>query len=354
MLRRLPCLCASLWLTACGFSACGAPSSATPSSTTPSSTTPSSTTTASARGAIELAPGTYELHEWGLLRGGPGDVLEVGTLAPAISVEPIAVEKPVLYFHLGGDAPLDLGRASVEAIDGTIREHWPLAAPRVGPGEASRVNWSPITILPERCSFLAPADRASACGALPVDEVCESLSLARTVTDDASCVETATGRSPILFYRSTSRGLTAPIAAHYIDFGDVGVRNDSDQTIPGLMIRFIESSAGLRVIVFSPPAPHQEVVVGHEDQGTEAARQAILTTMTGLGLTVSEAEAFLASWEGELFDEVPVAEEVEEAWERSSLLYFLPPALTDRVSRLDFDPAPIATHRALAIWTGLD
>jgi hypothetical protein len=291
------------------------------------------------------------------MRGGPGDVLEVGTLAPPIEVEPMIVEKPVLYFHLGGDAALDLGRASVEAIDGTIREHWPLAAPRVGPGEEARINWAPLTLLPERCTFMAPADRGSACSALPPGEVCESLSLARTVTDDASCVETASGRSPILFYRSTSRGLTVPITANPVDGGDIGVRNDSDLTIPGLMIRFIEGSAGLRVIVFSPPAPHQNVLVGHDDQGTEAARQAILTTMTGLGLTVSEAEAFLASWEGELFTsrtDERAAEESEEAWERTSLLYFLPEALTDRVSRLDFDPPPSATHRAMAIWTGMD
>jgi len=345
MLRRLPCLSASLWLTACGFSACGAPAAT-------SSTTPIATPTSSPS-ALDLTPGTYELHEWGLLRAGPGDVLEVGTLAPVPAIEPIVVEKPVLYFHLGGDAPIDLGRASVEAIDGTIREHWPLAAARVGPGEEARVNWAPITLLPERCAFMAPADRGSACGSLPPGEVCESLSLARTVTADASCVETATGRSPILFYRSTSRGLTVPIAANHIDFGDIGVRNDSDLEIPGLMIRFIEGSAGLRIVVFSPPAPHQNVLVGHEAQGTEAARQAILTTMTGLGLTVSEAEAFLASWEGELFTSPPVAEEAEEAWERTSLLYFLPEALTERVSRLDFDPPPSATHRALAIWTGM-
>lgn len=349
MLRRLPSLCAPLWLTACGFSACGAP---TASSTTTPTTTP--TTSAAPSSGLDLASGTYELHEWGLLRGGPGDVLEVGTFAPPIDVEPMVVEKPVLYFHLGGDAPLDLGRANVQAVDGVIREHWPLAAPRVGPGEEDRVSWAPLTLLPERCGFMAPADRGSACGSLPLGEVCESLSLARTVTADASCVETASGRSPILFYRSTSRGLTVPIVANYIDFGDIGVRNDSDLEIPGLMIRFIEGSAGLRIVVFAPPAPHQGLLVGHEDQGVEAGRQAILTTMTGLGLTVSEAEAFLASWEGELFSPTPVAEEVVTPWERTSLLYFLPDALTDRVSRLDFEPPPSATHRALAIWTAMD
>ncbi len=350
MLRRLLSLCTPLALTACSFSACGAPASSAPTTTTAVSPAPA------ASSALEIAPGTYTLHEWGLLRAGPNDVLEVGAMAPAVEIDPMPVEKPVLYFHLGGDAPLDLGRASVEAVEGSIREHWPLAAPPVGPAVEDRVNWAPLTLRPERCAFLAPADRNSACSALPMDEVCESLSLARTVTDDASCAETATGRSPILFYRSTSRGLTAPIAASYIDFGDIGVRNDSDHAIPGLMIRFIESSSGLSVVVFTPPAPHESVVVGHEDQGTEAARQAILTTMTGIGLTVSEAEAFLSSWDGELFTPPPVEEEraIEEAWERNSLLYFLPPAMTDRVSRLDFDPPPAATHRALAIWTGMD
>lgn len=336
-MRHVLLLGSGLCLSACSFSACGA----TP--TPPPSVEP------------VTAGATYELHEWGLLRGGPGDVLEVGTTAPALDVMPMAVEKPVLYFHVTGDAPIDLARASVEAVDGTIREHWPLAAPPVGEADPARVSWAPLTLRTETCPFIGPTDRSAACGALPLDEECESLSLLRTVVSDAACVDTASGPSPILFYRSTSRGLTVPLTVSHLDFGDLTVTNDSDHPIPGSIVRFITGTYGLRVIVAPPPLPHETALIGHEDVGVEGGRAAITRTMLELGMTESEAQAFLASWEGELFtpSEV-VAEEVElTPTEHTTLLYFLPPALTARVSRLDFEPAPTATRRALAVWTAV-
>jgi hypothetical protein len=149
------------------------------------------------------------------------------------------------------------------------------------------------------------------------------------------------------------------LSASHLDFGDIKVRNDTDYEIPGQIIRFIQSDAGLSVIVVAPPAPHATIVVGHADEGVDAARSAIATSMTSLGLLPSEAEAFLRSWEGQLFglsEERPVAGEILPVTEESSpvrttLLYFLPTELTDRVSRLSFSPPPVATRRALAVWT---
>jgi hypothetical protein len=340
----------SMLLVSCGFAACGGPAASAPG--------PASS---SIEPAASASAGTYELHEWGLLRGGPGDVLEVGTFAPPLQVEPMVVEKPVLYFHGHGTAPIELSAASVEAVEGTIREHWPLAAPRVGEVEPARISWAPLTLRPERCALLLPADRASACSALPADEVCESLSLARTVTDDAWCVETASGPSPLLFYRSTSRGLAAPLTASVVDGGDLEVRNVSDAAIPGMIVRFIESAAGLTIVAAAPPAPGTSVRVGSIDGGEAAGRDAITASMRELGMTSAEIAAFLGSWENELFGppgegtvEQPVEEIVEERTVlRSTLLYFLPASMTDRVSRLTFTPTPSATRRALAIWTAI-
>lgn len=329
-------------LVAC--SACGGPSAGGPGPSGPSP-------------ATSGEAGSYEVHEWGLMRGGPGDVLEVGTFAPALQIEPVAVEKPVLYFHGTGTAPIELSVASVEAVDGVVREHWPLAAPRVGEVEPTRISWAPLTLRPERCALLAPADRASACGALPLDEVCESLMLARTVTDDAWCVETASGPSPLLFYRSTSRGVVAPLAATIVDGGELEVRNVSDAAIPGMIVRFIESSAGLTIVAAAPPAPGASVRIGVIDGGEAAGRDAITVTMRELGMTDPEIAAFLGSWENELFGapgEVVVEEIPEErTMLRNTLLYFLPASMTERVSRLTFSPAPSATRRALAVWTGI-
>ena len=307
---------------------------------------------------MDLAPGTYEVHEWGLMRAGARDVLEVGTLGPPLQIEPMVVEKPVLYFHVNGT--VDLSLASVEALEGTIREHWPLSQPPVGPVDPSRISWAPLTLRPRdaSCAFSGPTDRAAACNALPLDEVCESLSLSSTVTPDAACVETASGPSPLLFYRSTSRGLTVPLTAHYLDFGDINVRNDSDQPIPGMLVRFIQGSSGLRIVVASPPAPHEVILVGHEDGGVEAARAALTRSMLELGLTDSEAQAFLSSWSSQLFppteDEIVTEESEESVPDTTTLLYFLPPALAEQVSRLTFSPEPVATRRALAVWTAVE
>lgn len=291
------------------------------------------------------------------MRAGPGDVLEVGTMGPPLRIEPMVVEKPVLYFHVNGT--VDLSLASVEALHGTIREHWPLSQPTVGPEDPSRVSWAPLTLRPRdaSCAFIGPTDRAAACGVLPVDELCESLSLSSTVTPDAACVETASGPSPLLFYRSTSGGLTAPLTAH-LELGDLHVRNDSDLPIPGMLVRFIQGSSGLRIIVAPPPAPHERILVGHEDGGVEPARAALSRTMLELGLTSSEAQAFLSSWSSQLFppterspSEIVTEESVPDT---TTLLYFLPPALVEEVSRLTFSPAPVATRRALAVWTAVE
>jgi hypothetical protein len=78
--------------------------------------------------------------------------------------------------------------------------------------------------------------------------------------------------------------------------------------------------------------------------------------MTELGLTESEAGAFLAAWDTELFpaETPPVAEEVERMPAPiTTLLYFLAPSDAERVSHLSFTPAPTAVRRAMAVWTAV-
>jgi hypothetical protein len=64
---------------------------------------------------VEAPPARCEVHEWGLLRAGAGDVLEVGPTTPrAVFVEPMAVDNPVLYFDELASGPLRLERVRVE------------------------------------------------------------------------------------------------------------------------------------------------------------------------------------------------------------------------------------------------
>lgn len=318
---------------------CGAPA------TSSGPTTPSTSS----------GPSSYEVHEWGLLRAGPGDVLEVGAVGPGVTIVPMVAEKPVLYFHLAGDGPLDLSVARVEAVDGEIREHWPLAAPPAGPADPTQVSWAPLTIRRGTCALTSPATRSDACAGLPPDEACESLSLSRVVSSDADCVETASGPSPLLFYRSTTRGLTVPLAARR-NGTDVVVENAGASPLPGRVVVFTSLPGRTTVATAAPPAPGARVTVGAADEGSAAARTAITATMRELGLTDAEAAAFLAAWDTELFpsETPPVAEEVERMPAPVvTLLYFLPASDAERVSRLSFTPAPTAVRRAMAVWTAV-
>jgi hypothetical protein len=338
---------------------CGGP--AEPSPRAPSATSPEPASGAPSSG--------YSVHEWGLIRAAASDSLTVGAIGPeALPEDLMVVEKPVLYFHLSGGTPFPVATASVTAIDGEIREHWPFTGSPASPMPTT-VAWGPLTIETERCGVTVPNDRsAMPCAALPRGEACESLELARAVSDDASCVRIGETASPFLFYRSSSRGLTVPLRAVHLDFGDLNVTNTGSVAIPGRMIRFHRVPGLTRMVVFDPPAPGETIVVGHQWVDASEARSALSASLTGLGLTPGEAAAFAASWDQAFFGPPPSEEDVVEetpATERGvapseespapedSVLYFLPPEMADRVATLTFDPPPTEVRRAMAVWTAL-
>jgi len=69
------------------------------------------------------APPTYEVHEWGLLRGNLAD--HVVLSGPRRVPTPIPIAKPVLYFHREGEGLLSID-VEVTLASGTMVEHWPL------------------------------------------------------------------------------------------------------------------------------------------------------------------------------------------------------------------------------------
>jgi hypothetical protein len=341
---------------------CGAPSET--STTTP--TTPEAPETPPSPLPDQPArPSTYSVHEWGLVRSGPRDTLVVGAIGPAALPrhDLQVVEKPVLYFHLAGRSPLALTTASVTAVDGEIREHWPFTGVAASPMPTT-IAWGPLTIETERCGVSVPIDRsAMPCAALLPGEPCESLELARVVSEDASCARIGESAMPFLFYRSTSRGLTVPIGAFYLDFDDINVTNTGTLPIPGRMFRFQRYQGETRVLVFDPPAPGQTILVNHAWRDAAEARAALTATILGLGLSEGEAAAFAASWDGAFFGPPAAAEDlveersVEHAEEsprpEDSVLYFLPPEMVESVARLTFEPPPTEVRRAMAVWTAL-
>lgn len=307
---------------------------------------------------------SYSVHEWGLVRAGPGDTLSIGAMGPAVPrMEDMVIEKPVLYFHVSGDASIEVASVRVDALGGSIVEHWPSTGVPLSPSPTS-IAWTGLRLEPSTCALAPPTWTERPCGErTPADE-CESLALGLAESSDASCVAVGSERTPLLFYRSTSTALTPPLAASALDSGDLEVRNDGDLVIPGRLVRFEREGSTVRVVVASPPAPHETIVVGHDWGGPELARAAVTQSLTEIGLTASEAAAFLNSWDAAFFGtaphETPPSEvlreravEEESAPPEGSILYFLPAADIERLARLSFDPPPSEVHRAMAVWTAL-
>ena len=352
--------------------------------------------------ALSGATAPYEVHEWGLLRAIPGDTLEAGAISPAGSVEAMTVDKPVLYFH--ASAPVQLERVHVEAVGGTIREHWP-----VTPGAAfpTSVDWSTLTLDAARraggasCAAVFPSASALPCSALPQGEECESAQLATVVSPSATCLQSGAAHLPFLFYRARTTTFTPPLQVSKLASGELRITNSGALPIPGWVVRLRRDGSRVRAIAARGPAARATIVIGNDfanaatptADGDHAAsdedrtidqpampvtegpgRVALRLTLLQLGLDHGEADAFFRAWDATLFGEriVPLVDTPPAPRDRTprddqpvdtltadcrgdcigtdTILYFLPEQTCDGVARLTFTPAPTRVRRALAIW----
>jgi hypothetical protein len=356
---------------------CGAPA-------TTSGARPITTSTA--------APADYEVHEWGLLRAEAGDVLRVGAIAPPVSYQAMAVDKPVLYFHT--DAPLTLASVTVQMPEGgRIAEVWPLVT------FGDTAQWTDVSLTPTGACTPSPlpTPTESPCSDLAAGEQCESATLNTVRTPDAACVTVGDATERFLFYRAQATRFTPPLVFQRTQpYEQVEVRNEGDAPIPGLLVRLWTDGMRTRALAVAPPAPHASVIVGNDFDAAAAsadedsrgapadhpvavddetmlassvgpARDAIRSTMTGLGLSDAECDAFLNAWSTVLFAEggatvdIPPTDVLTmdrlsadgDLAPRESFLYFLPEPRTDEIAELSFDPPPRTVHRAIAVWSPL-
>lgn len=301
----------------------------------------------------------YAVHEWGLLRGVAGDVLEAGAVGPSSTPALMNVDKPILYFHAA--SPVDLREVVVDARDGELREHWPL----VVDATRSRVRWRNRRLegrvglgYCDRPRF--PTREQPPCSSLPRGEVCESAELA-PLRATTTCV----GDAPFLFYRSRTRSFSPPLhATREVD--QIRVTHRGDEPIPGRVIRISRRGRYVYAFGVSPPAPGATITIGADpvdsrDRALDglvdpspahAGREALQASLDTLGLTPSERAAFLRAWDAALFGDVHTVGGLPPP--RHSILYFLPPGACDQVATLHFDPTPTEVRRTLAVWLRVD
>ncbi len=356
---RVPVRLSFVAMTALGC-ACGAPTAEEPPRTTPVATTTPA--------AIPAGSADYEVHEWGLLRGGTGDVLTLGAVAPPITFVPMAVEKPVLYFH--ASAPITLRSVVASIPGGTIAEAWPL----VPLGES--VTWNDVHVDPTAACQPGPLPSASdaPCAALPAGESCESTGLAAVRTQEAACVTVGGASEGLLFYRGRVTRFTPPLRFERVagsTTDEISVTNESDVEIPGVLVRIRSEVMRCETLTAPPPAPHQSVIVGSDfgaqagaedlvetpmaeeivaPSSTAAGRAGLRRSARALGLTDQEVAVFLSAWgdalfgrDGEMAERTPAP--------REAFVYFLPESLDAQVSTLTLDPPPRVLRRALAVWS---
>ena len=330
-------------------------------------------TTTPTRQSAEPAAGHagYEVHEWGLLRAGAGDVLSVSTLAspPRVRMEVLTVDKPVLYFHV--DAPLTLRSVRVATPGGSILETWPYVS------GSNVAIWENVRLAHEDGCTPSPLPESNEmpCASLAPEVICESPGLDITRTTDAASVRVGSATERFLFYRAEARTYTPPLRFTRRADGEIDVSNEGDAAIPGVIVRILQNEGHVQAWMTNASAPHATSVLGRsltsdsEDEAdrpvaadqpalieVEAGRDGIRRSMTELGLTSTEIDAFMRAWDATLFGASGAVDGLSgqgDAAPTETVLYFLPPTSLDGIATLTFDPAPRAVHRALALWTAL-
>lgn len=337
-LARLTPLSLVLALGAC--SACG-------------SSLPPEPTNEPARPPPPPEPVSYEVHEWGLIRGNMFD--RVNLSGPHRDEVPVPVAKPVLYLHRSGAGPLSVD-VGVSIANGRIVEHWPLGETR-----GSGLTWRGVTVEERTCAGSRyPTDGEPPCAAVEAPDACEAATLATVETDEASCLTFGGADFNHLFYRGQIEG-APPLPLAIAHEGSVlRLTPSGDAAIPGSIIRVRASTHEVAVI----PAPSPGTAVGLPPpyQPGRMGADALAASLRAAGLTDAEVLAFRRAWDETLFG-TQVAAAAAEAPTATpmaampmappsddAILYVLPQPTADALAPLTFTPAPRAVRRAIVAW----
>jgi hypothetical protein len=305
----------------------------------------------------------YELHEWGLLDVAPGyfelaagpidpqpatPVAEPAapTSIPSIATptqvpnRPAGSRKPVIYVHADGPVEFQLEVMT----SGPVAEHWPPTSV-----ENQTIRWQ-VAAQPGACaSGSYPSADSPQCANAP-DGYCELADLPEYETADGACL-TVNGQTwDHLFYRSGGSAPTLPIRVTSAGSLEVLIENVSLASPQGGVYRFSRSATETLVQRIDMPAVGTSATMayGGSSPGVRAELSGLLRSG---GLSDDEAHAFEQAWFDELFDNggtggAPVVSD--------AIIYILPAAHLDPVSRLVAVPAPTQMRRMFWVRVAVD
>ena len=289
----------------------------------------------------------YAVHEWGVLRGGLDDSVQLsGPFGAQRRV--MVLEKPVLYVHRRGEGELRIN-ATVQIPSGAIAEHWPLVPGASGPN----LSWAGVRVVQGSCrgSRYPGLDEAPCLG----QPFCEAAELRRVETQDGACLEYEGGRYNHLFYRATVSGMPSLPVTISRDQGTVTLHHRGADALPGQVIYW----DGALASIAPAPSPGEQHTFTAPAESRAAALSSVAGSLASAGLTEQEVSAFGAAWGDALFEAgmMPAEEEIameEQSAPASFVLYLLSNRDAAALATLHFEPPPSAVRRAIVVVMGLE
>ncbi len=334
----------------------------------------------------------YDVHEWGLVdvyasglditAGSPR--MQRWMQAPELMVE----DKPIVYFHyVSGDfRPIEM---HVGIPGGELREVWPSGQANVEDDELSEdgtraaISGDFVIAMTQAPECLVPGNIGGLCRQDPArDRYCERAELGNYQANDASCLQVwrpgpSTRRevAPFFFYRgaqSASARLSVTVQngditqvdplelprGFIVEYGtnddgtaavdDVLVATDRRRA-PDTQDEVQDSPVRAPLQVQAPRIYPQDIHVIPQNSAaisSEEAAAILHADLVRIGLTDSEAQAFMGAWTAELFE----GRNADGSGIRGRvLLYWLPQATVSRVATVSLTPAPRNLRRAMLV-----
>ena len=304
---------------------------------------------------LPIPPPTYEVHEWGLLRGNLTD--HVVLSGPRRAPTPIPIAKPVLYFHREGEGPLSVD-VEVTLASGTMVEHWPLVP--TGSRGAS-LAWRGVSIVEGSCSGTRyPTLGEPPCNTLTGADGCEAIELATVETPDGDCLELDGARWDHLFYRGELTSAPSfPLSV--TPLGNDRFRVTIERALTGRLVRVRGTSASVIDAPAIGASVELDVPTGALGEGSDT----LARSLAQAGLSDDEVAAFRRAWDTTLFPAAaasagetivtatPMAGGLFLPRTRDALLYVLSQEDAAQLATLTFTPAPERVARAMVVWLDL-